>query len=195
MRSALALTLGAVVTLTASAAVARQPYWTKPLPMREAGLMSCAIDPSFGMLFGSTRRVSCTFRSAGRRQVVEHYVGHMDRAGFDIGVASGQTITWAVWTPGGRARYGMLIGAFTGTSSEATVVVGPGTQALFDDRGERIALQPVEQSGQVGLNLAFGATALDLRSARYGTLPARTAAPGAYSHSYAYWHPVYGYAR
>lgn len=133
--------------------------------MRQAGTLTCALDPSVGFVVGSVRQMTCTYDRYDRRGRVvrETYAGVMNRAGFDVGVTSDQTVAWAVVTPGGRSGRSMLAGRFTGSSSDATLVAGPGTLGLFGENGAPVALQPVGNSGQVGLGLGFGATALDLR--------------------------------
>lgn len=189
MRTAFAI--ATLVAITAGTAEARTSYTSQP--MRQAGVLTCSVDGSVGYVVGSRRRVMCTYESFGRRSIRETYVGHIERVGFDVGVASGQVISWTVWSAGGRSRHGMLSGMFAGESAEATVVFGPGTEALFGDNGDRIALQPRGRSGQAGLNLAFGATSLDLRPARYGYVPVYTA-PVYYARpAYRYWGPSYGY--
>ncbi|HEY8564791.1 MAG TPA: DUF992 domain-containing protein [Beijerinckiaceae bacterium] len=155
------------LTLLAGAAEARSS--SLPAPMREAGTLTCAFDPNLGLVIGSSRGTQCTFERRGR-PIAESYSGRFNRLGFDVGLTSTQTIAWRVMTPGGRARPGMLSGTFSGNSAEATVVVGAGTQVLFNTLGERIDLEPVMHSGQAGLGLAFGATGLELRSDSYAIL-------------------------
>ena len=98
------------------------------------------------------------------------YMGRMDRVGIDLGLASGQTMTWRVYTPGGASRSNMLSGTFVGSSAEATFVVGPGTQMLVDNAGERVALEPMTGSGQAGFSFAVGTAGLDLRPASFAAL-------------------------
>ena len=100
MRTAFAI--AAMIAITAGTAEARTTYTTQP--MRQAGVLTCAVDGSVGYVVGSRRRVMCTFESFGRRGIRETYAGAMERVGFDVGVAGGQVISWTVWTPGGRAR-------------------------------------------------------------------------------------------
>lgn len=132
---------------------------------RQAGTLTCNLDAGLGLVLGSVRGMSCAYDhyDSRGRLVRQTYLGTMNRAGLDLGVTSGQTLSWSVVTPGGRNHAGMLVGAFRGSSADATVVVGAGTQSLFGEAG--IALQPVSRSGQVGLGLGFGVTALDLHRA------------------------------
>ena len=130
---------------------------------RQAGTLTCNLDPGVGLVLGSVRAATCEYDHIDRRGrlVRESYTGTLNRAGIDLGITSQQTLSWTVMTPGGRNHRGMLLGAFEGASSDLTVVVGAGTRSLLNEQG--IALQPVSSSGQVGLGIGFGATALELR--------------------------------
>lgn len=124
-------------------------------PMRQAGMLTCAIEPGVGLVFGSTRGANCRFVS-NRGGFAQPYGGRLDRAGLDLGVASEESITWRVVTPGGASRTNMLNGIFSGPSAEATLLGGAGTQVSFDLGGDRVVLERVSQSGQAGFNLAAG---------------------------------------
>ncbi len=132
--------------------------------MRQAGTLTCNLDTGVGLVLGSVRDVACVYGFYDRRGrwVRESYAGTMNRAGIDLGITSGQQVSFAVMTPGGRNRAGQLSRAFDGSSSDASVVFGPGTQSLLGQGGERVGLQAVSGSGQVGFGVGFGATALDL---------------------------------
>ena len=133
--------------------------------MRAAGRLTCTMDPGLGLVLGSVRGVSCAYDHLNRRgqTVRETYMGTMNRAGVDLGVTSAQTVVWTVATPGGRSHRGMLSGTFGGSSADATVVVGSGTQSLFSEAGQPVTLTAAGNSGQVGLGVGFGPTALELR--------------------------------
>ena len=130
----------------------------------EAGTLSCTLDTSVGLVFGSVRRVDCQFDRFDRRGrlVRESYAGTMKRAGFDVGIAGPQAVSYRVTTMGGRAHRGMLAGAFGGSSAEASLLVGPGTHALYGVDGDRVMLDPIAGSEQVGMRLGFGATEIEL---------------------------------
>ena len=124
-------------------------------PLRTAGTLTCAVEPSMGFVVGSTRGMACRFVS-NRGGFVQTYSGRMDRIGLDLGMTSGQTISWRVLTPGGASRSSMIDGIFAGPSAEATLVGGPGTQMHFDVQGERVVLEPVGHSGHAGFSFAIG---------------------------------------
>lgn len=133
--------------------------------MRAAGTLTCTVDPGVGLVLGSVRGLSCTYDHLDRRgrTVRETYMGTMNRAGVDLGVTSAQTVMWTVATPGGRSHRGMLSGTFGGSSADATVVVGTGTQSLFSEVGQPVNLTAAGNSGLIGLGVGFGPTALQLR--------------------------------
>ena len=74
-------------------------------------------------------------------------------------------MVWAVYAPSSRGP-GVLAGAYTGATAEATVAVGLGANALVGGSNRTVALQPLSVTGQTGLNLAAGVASLELRSAR-----------------------------
>lgn len=158
IRTALA-TSAAILALAASATAEAAPA------LRQAGTLACTMNPGVGLVFGSAREVSCSYSYYDRRRhvVSETYIGRMDRAGIDLGLTSNQTVTWAVMTPGGHNRPGQLAGAFGGSSADATLVFGAGTRSLFDETGRPVVLTPTGGSGQVGVGIGFGATALGLQ--------------------------------
>lgn len=152
--------LGALATSIATLTVAQAAPG-----MRQAGTLTCAMAPGVGLVLGSSRDVDCVYRHYDRRgrTVQESYAGRMDRAGIDLGVTSNQVVSWAVMTPGGANRRGMLASVFSGSSADATLMVGAGTRSLFDQVGRPVALTPMGGSGQIGLGIGFGEAALDLR--------------------------------
>jgi hypothetical protein len=166
MRPTLFAMIG-IATLAASTAEARPMH--KPAPLRQAGTLTCVTDPSLGFIVGSTRAATCTYVS-NRGRFSQVYAGRVSRVGFDVGLTSGQTMVWKISTPGGRSRSNMLNGLYGGSSAEATLLVGPGSQIVFNEQGQRMLIEPVAHSGQVGLGLAFGASALELSAASYALL-------------------------
>jgi hypothetical protein len=137
----------------------------RPAPLRQAGTLTCVLDPAIGLVVGSARGASCTFDRTGRRP--EGYTGTLSRVGVDLGIASATAVQWRVYTPGGKVRRGMLAGSFGGPSSEATVVVGPGVVTLLGHGRQRIALEPITSSGQAGLTFALGQAGLLLQRDAY----------------------------
>ena len=157
----------ALSTLAVGAAEARTSF--PSAPMRQAGMLTCDIEPGAGLVFGSTRGANCRFVS-NRGGFVQPYGGRLDRAGIDLGVTTHQTITWRVMTPGGASRTDMLNGIFAGPSAEATLFGGAGTQVEFVVGADRVVLQPVRHSGQAGFNVAFGEARFGMGSTAPATI-------------------------
>ena len=128
-----------------------------------AGMLTCNVAPGVGVIVGSQKSVSCTFRSV--RGWREHYDGRMTRIGLDIGYTKGGVVAWAVYAPAQRV-HGALAGSYGGASGEATVGAGVGANVLIGGFKHSITLQPVSVGAQEGLDLAVGVSGLELRSVR-----------------------------
>jgi hypothetical protein len=127
----------------------------------QAGLLVCDITGGVGFLVTSQRQLSCRFTNAlGEPEV---YSGVMNRVGLDLGESERGRLLWAVLAPSGAVARGALVGNYAGPSAEATVGVGVGANVLFGGSGRSIALQPLSVQGQVGLTIAAGIAALQLR--------------------------------
>lgn len=124
------------------------------------GSLSCTVQGGFGLVVGSRRNMTCTFRpSSGGR---ERYTGRITRVGLDVGVTRKAYMSWAVFAPG-RLKRGSLAGNYGGASAQATVGVGLGANVLVGGFKKSIALQPISVQTQTGLNLAIGVAGLRLR--------------------------------
>jgi len=126
------------------------------------GTLTCNVEGGVGLLLGSRRNMTCTFRpTSGRR---EAYRGRITRVGIDIGVTSRAKMTWLVFAPG-RLKAGSLAGNYGGASAQAAIGVGLGANVLVGGFKKSVALQPLSVQGQTGLNLAAGIAGLRLRYA------------------------------
>jgi hypothetical protein len=129
----------------------------------QVGQLACSLSSGVGMIVGSQRNVSCTFRPDNGPP--EAYVGTMTKVGLDVGFTTGSAIIWTVFT--GTNRYvGMLSGTYTGAQAEATVGAGVGANALIGGSNHSVALQPLSVQGQTGLNVAAGIGSLELHLAQ-----------------------------
>ena len=126
----------------------------------EVGVLSCAVAGGAGFVFGSSKRLECTFQSGGRR---EAYVGTINKFGIDIGFTGASVISWAVLAPTRDFGPGVLAGNYGGAAGEATLGVGLGANVLLGGSNRTFALQPVSVQAQQGLNVAVGVAALELR--------------------------------
>ena len=127
------------------------------------GTLSCHVSSGWGLIFGSSRSLNCTYQGVNR---VEHYTGSITKFGVDIGYQQSGVLVWTVVAPTTNVdKPGMLAGTYAGGSASATVGVGVGANALIGGLGGSIALQPLSIEGTTGLNVAAGIGGLTLKSA------------------------------
>jgi len=126
----------------------------------KTGVLTCTVAPGFGMVFGSSKSMRCTFRPDFSRS--EHYGGRIDKVGVDIGVTGKTVIVWAVLAAGRGYPVGALAGTYVGASAEASVLVGVGANVLVGGSNRSFALQPISVQGQTGLDLAVAISSLTL---------------------------------
>jgi hypothetical protein len=116
-----------------------------------------------GFVFGSSKDISCLFtRTDG---VAERYTGTINKYGVDIGFTKEAQMVWLVFAPGNISK-GALAGIYAGATAGAAVGVGAGANVLVGGSGSQITLQPVSVEGSIGLNIAAGVGALELKSAK-----------------------------
>lgn len=147
----LALAACAIVTATPAAAQARV----------QTGVLECLSNPTFGIVIGSVRTMSCVFKPS-RGGMEQHYSGTRTRVGFDVGVQAGAAILWAVFAQTRQLNPGQLAGNYVGVSADAAAGVGIGANALVGGSNNTITLQPLSVEGQVGINLALGVSGVAL---------------------------------
>jgi hypothetical protein len=124
-------------------------------------VLTCVVHGGPGFIFGSSKDLDCTFK--GPRNI-EHYYGSIDKFGIDLGFTDRSKIVWTVFAPTKDLEPAALAGNYGGVSAEATVGLGVGANALLGGSHNSVALQPLSVSGQEGLNIAVGITALHLRA-------------------------------
>ncbi len=127
-----------------------------------AGLLSCNLSPTIGLVFGSLQTMECRFVPVGPYPP-EVYTGTFGTLGIDIGVTIAQGLAWQVYAPTAGPPYGALSGTYVGPSAEIGVGVGVGANVLFGGSGRSYALQPVSLSGEVALNVSVGVSTIVLR--------------------------------
>ena len=151
----------ATATLLASlaAAIAQQP-----MQRVQVGLLECRGGSSVGFIVGSVTNLGCVFRSDNMSE--DRYVATIRKVGLDLGITQESALAWGVFAPVARLGPGDLSGTYAGAQGSASVGVGFGGNALFGGSANSIALQPLSVQGQVGLNLALGVEALELRPGR-----------------------------
>jgi hypothetical protein len=155
----IALVLIALAALSVSPAGAQTP------PTTSAGVLTCRMGPSIGLLIGSRQRLACHFAPNGPYPPGA-YVGVMGTIGLDIGITAGGAMAWGVLAPTAGPMRGKLAGTYVGASGAVGVGVGVGANVLFGGSNRSIALQPLSVEGSVGINLSLGVSSLTLSLAQ-----------------------------
>jgi len=125
-----------------------------------AGILTCRLSPSIGLLIGSRQRMSCRY-VPNNGGPPEYYTGVMNNIGLDIGITAGGAMAWGVVAPTTAAR-GALAGTYVGASGSIGVGVGVGANVLVGGSNRTISLQPLSVEGTVGINLSLGVSGLTL---------------------------------
>ena len=122
------------------------------------GQLVCHVASGFGFVVGSSRSVDCKFTPTGGYP--ELYTGRINKIGLDLGWMKGGVLVWAVLSPGLTRGPGALAGNYVGATADVVAGVGAGANALVG--GNKVVLNPLSVSGDVGINLAGGIADLDL---------------------------------
>ena len=117
-----------------------------------SGRLKCDVEGRLSYIVGSSRRLDCVFTPTGG--LPEYYQGTINKIGIDIGFQSSGVIVWEVISPGLKLGPGSLAGNYVGVSADAAAGLGVGANALIG--GNKVVLQPLSVSGDVGINLAAG---------------------------------------
>jgi len=125
------------------------------------GTLTCNVASGWGFVFGSSRGLKCNYEP--KPGVVEHYVGHINKYGVDIGYSQAGVIVWVVVAPTTDLAAGAIAGNYGGVTAGATVGAGLGANVLVGGSNKSIALQPLSFEGDQGLNVAAGIASINLR--------------------------------
>jgi hypothetical protein len=155
----IAMVLGALAIAWISPAAAQAPQGTA------AGVLSCKLAPSIGLIIGSQQRMACRFVPNGAYPP-EAYLGVMNSIGLDIGITAGGAMAWGVITPNAGPMQGKLAGKYVGASGAIGLGVGVGANVLVGGSNRSISLQPLSVEGTVGINLSLGVSGLTLTLAQ-----------------------------
>jgi hypothetical protein len=129
----------------------------------KVGTLTCHVASGWGFVFGSSKDVNCNYHPG--HGTYDHYVGHIDKFGVDVGYTSNAVVIWEVVAPTSDVGPGALAGKYGGVTAGATAGVGVAAHALVGGFKNSITLQPLSIEGNTGLNVAAGIGALTLRSA------------------------------
>ncbi len=130
----------------------------------KVGTLTCHVSSGWGFLFGSSKDVSCNYHP--NKGIYDHYVGHIDKFGVDIGYTENGVIVWEVVAPTSDVGPGALAGKYGGATMSATAGVGVGVHALVGGFKDSVSLQPISIEGNTGLNVAAGIGAMTLVASR-----------------------------
>jgi hypothetical protein len=130
----------------------------------KVGVLECRGGASVGFIVGSVTNLGCVFRADGVPE--DRYIATIRKVGVDLGITQESALAWGVYAPVARLGPGDLSGNYAGAQGSASVGVGLGGNVLIGGSANSIALQPLSVQGQVGLNVAAGLAALELRPGR-----------------------------
>ena len=143
-----AVMFGAAIVLSGHGASAQTP---------PSGQLKCHVAGGMSFIVGSSRQVDCIYTGGGDREL---YRGSINKIGIDIGWEKGGTLLWGVLSPGLTKGPGALAGNYIGATAEVAAGVGAGANALVG--GNKVVLNPISVTGDIGINLAAGIADLDL---------------------------------
>jgi hypothetical protein len=128
-----------------------------------AGVLTCNLDPTIGLIIGSQQQASCVFNPSRPGAPNESYSATLSRVGLDLGVRAGGTLVWGVFAATSKLPPRVLAGTYVGAAGDASVGVGVGANVLVGGSNRTVSLQPLSVSGDIGVNLALGVAGLRLR--------------------------------
>jgi hypothetical protein len=159
MQNRVRLTMGAA--LVAAAVACAGAANADPAGVK-VGTLTCGVSSGWGFVFGSSKRLHCTFRPNSHNP--EHYAGSISKFGADIGYTEGGVLVWEVFAPTSDVQAGALAGHYAGVTASATVGAGGGANLLVGGSNKSIDLQPLSFQGNEGLNVAAGVAEISLRA-------------------------------
>lgn len=143
----------AAATFAIAAALSGQPASADTSGVK-AGALTCEVASGWGFVFGSTRDLKCTY--ADNNGTIEHYTGHIDKFGMDIGYHAGGVVAWAVVAPTANIAKGAMAGTYGGVTGGAAVGIGGSANVLIGGSDKTVSLQPLSFEGITGVNVAAG---------------------------------------
>jgi hypothetical protein len=127
----------------------------------KAGVLTCNVESGWGFIFGSSREIKCSY--AHDHGSLEHYTGHINKFGVDIGYQSNGVVIWGVLAPTSDVGKGSLAGDYGGVTASAAAGVGVGGNLLIGGFKQSITLQPLSVEGMTGINVAGGIAQMTLQ--------------------------------
>src|SRR6516164_4229888 len=158
-RSLLSLAVGAALVASASLAQAADVGV-------KIGTLECHEASGAGLIFSSSRNLSCTFSGTEKGAKAARYTGKINRYGVDIGFQENGVILWAVVSTSDKFTPGDLAGKYGGVTAQAAWAVGLGANVLLGGSKKGFALQPLSVQGFNGINVAAGIVEVELHARR-----------------------------
>lgn len=128
-----------------------------------AGVLTCNLSPTIGLIIGSQQQATCVFDPSRPGAPNERYSATLSRIGLDLGVRAGGVLVWGVFSATSKLPPRTLAGTYVGAAGDASVGVGLGANVLVGGSNRSVSLQPLSVSGELGVNLALGVAGLRLR--------------------------------
>lgn len=116
------------------------------------GMLTCDVSAGSSYGVGSSKTLNCLF-SPSDGLPPEHYVGTVERYGFDVGVTGPGRLAWGVFTQTAYPGPGVLQGVYSGVSGGATIGAGATANYLVGGSNNAFSLQALSISSQTGLNV------------------------------------------
>lgn len=135
-------------------------------PLVHVGFLSCNVASGWGFVFGSSRKLQCTYTSEKKGSKGEYYTGNINRVGTDIGYSKSGVMLWSVYAPDMdvTSTPGFLAGSYQGQTASAAFGSSVGGQnAMRGGQDKSTELRPVSVEGNTGLNLAAGVATIVLK--------------------------------
>src|SRR5215471_15226626 len=129
------------------------------------GTLECHEASGGGLIFSSSRDLSCTFSGFDKDAQAVHYTGKINRYGVDIGFQQNAVILWGVVSTSNKFSPGDLAGKYGGLTAQIGWGGGLGANVLFGGSDNGFALQPISIQGFNGINLAAGVAEMELHPA------------------------------
>ncbi len=156
-----------IIVITAFAVLAGAAPFASAQEKKGAnvGMLRCNEASGWGLVFGSTKDLSCVFTGAEKGAKPVHFTGTIKKYGVDIGFTQNAVILWAVVSTSDKFTPGDLAGGYGGVTAEAAWAIGLGANVLLGGSKKGFALQPLSVQGYNGINLAAGITEVELKAA------------------------------
>jgi hypothetical protein len=125
------------------------------------GTLNCNVSGSVGLIFGSSKDLSCVFVTINGGS--ETYHGSITKFGIDIGFTKAVHVLWNVYSLGTDRGAGALSGQFAGGQQSVSAGASAGTAGLVGGRNNDIVLESLAFARRdAGLNFADGVAEMTL---------------------------------